>query len=196
MTAGPILKRILIGVAAATLLVFAVGLVLPRTWAVSRKATVEAPRERVHALCADLTEWTAWAPWLQEGPGLVVTPGDTVQGPGARLAWSTPDGSGTVAVTASDPQDGVAFTLAFPQRGLRADCLLAYAPAAGGATTVTWTMTGDAGWNVMDRYLGLMMDPVLGPLFADGLERLKLVAEDKAPDADEDPDARPDTLGS
>jgi hypothetical protein len=46
-------------------------------------------------------------------------------------------------------------------------------------------MQGDSGWNVLNRLLGVMMDPVMGPMLEDGLERLKLVAEDKAPDAKE-----------
>ena len=37
----------------------------------------------------------------------------------------------------------------------------------------------------MERYLGLLMDTLLGPMFEDGLERLKLVAEDRAPAVDE-----------
>ncbi len=56
-----------------------------------------------------------------------------------------------------------------------------YAPADSGGVAVTWDMSGDSGWNFMARYLGLLMDTTVGPLLDDGLERLKLVAEGKAP---------------
>jgi hypothetical protein len=38
-------------------------------------------------------------------------------------------------------------------------------------------MTGDNGLNVLERYLGLMMDAVVGPVFESGLDRLKVAAE-------------------
>ena len=79
----------------------------------------------------------------------------------------------------------MAYDIAFLDRGTRAACTMVYGAEPDGGTTVTWTMTGDHGWNVMDRYLGLLMDPLLGPMFEDGLERLKLVAEDRAPGVDE-----------
>ena len=39
-------------------------------------------------------------------------------------------------------------------------------------------MTGDNGWNLLARYFGLMMDPLMGSMFDEGLARLKLVAEE------------------
>ena len=43
---------------------------------------------------------------------------------------------------------------------------------------VTWDMKGDAGFNLLDRFFGLLMDAVVGPMFDEGLARLKLVAEE------------------
>ena len=175
----PILKRIGIGVGAATLLVVAVGLFLPRTWTVGRTVTIDAPTARVHALCDDLEQWPAWTPWFRADPELEITMGAVTRGVGAHQSWRGKDGAGELTFTASDPERGIAYDIAFIDRNTRAVCTMAYAPAANGATEVTWTMTGDSGWNVMERYLGLLMDPLLGPMFEDGLERLKLVAEGK-----------------
>lgn len=181
----PILKRIGIGVGAATLLVVAVGLFLPRTWSVSRDEVIQVEPARVHELCNDLQQWPAWTPWLQADPELQITLGPVTSGAGAHQSWQGKDGAGELTFTRSDPAWGVAYDIAFVDRGTRAACTMVYGPGPVGGTSITWTMSGDHGWNVMDRYLGLLMDPLLGPMFEDGLERLKLVAEDRAPGVDE-----------
>lgn len=190
----PILKRIGIGVGAATLLVVLVGLVLPRNWTVSREVVIAAPPARIHELCEDLEQWPAWTPLFSAGPGMEITRGAITRGAGAHQAWHGEGAGGELTVTRSDPDWGVAFDIAFLDRSTRAASALRYGTAPGGVT-VTWDVTGDAGWNVLDRYLGLLMDPLLGPMFEDGLARLKLVAEDKLPDAREAAQAAIDSAG-
>jgi len=179
-----IFKRIGIGVGAATVVVLAVGLVLPRDWAVSRTTTIDAPQPRVFALCDDLAQWPAWTPWFKTDPDLAITLGAVTRGVGAHQSWRGKGSAGELTFTRSDPDSGIAFDLVFTDRGTRAVSELRFAAADSG-TVVTWSMAGDSGWNVMNRLLGVMMDPVMGPMLEDGLERLKLVAEDKAPDATE-----------
>jgi hypothetical protein len=181
---GPILKRIGIGVLAATVVVLAVGLMLPRDWSVSRSVTIDAPQPRVHALCEDLEQWPAWTPWFKTDPELEITLGAITRGTGASQSWRGKGSAGELVFTRCEPDWGVAFDLVFTDRGTRAASTLCYAAADSG-TVVTWDMQGDSGWNVLNRLLGVMMDPVMGPMLEDGLERLKLVAEDKAPDAKE-----------
>jgi len=175
----PILNRIGIGVGAATLLVVGVGLMLPRTWTVSRTVQIDAPRARVHALCADLHEWPAWAPWFRADPALRIETGDVTSGAGAHESWQGESDHGHLTFTRSDPDWGVAYDIT--NRRLQARCAMRYAEGDSGRIAVTWEMTGDTGWNFMDRYLGRLMGPIQGPLLDDGLERLKLVAEGKAP---------------
>ena len=74
----------------------------------------------------------------------------------------------------------MAFDLNFVDRGEEAVSTIRYAPVTDGVE-VTWDMTGDSGWNLVARFLGVVMDPLFGPMFEDGLERLKLVAEGRAP---------------
>ena len=45
-------------------------------------------------------------------------------------------------------------------------------------------MQGEHGWNLLERYAGLLTDALLGPMFDEGLARLKLVAEEAPDDAD------------
>ena len=52
---------------------------------------------------------------------------------------------------------------------------------SGTGTGDVETDTGDAGWNVLDRYMGVMMDGLVGPMLEDGLDRLKVASERPAP---------------
>ena len=47
---NPVLRLILIGVVLATLVVVAVGFLLPREYTVERRVTINAAPERIHAL--------------------------------------------------------------------------------------------------------------------------------------------------
>jgi hypothetical protein len=191
---GPILRRIGIGVGLATLVFVAVGLFLPRTYTVSRSVVIAAPQARIHELCDDLERWPSWTPWFRSDPGMVITLGAVTRGVGAHQSWRSADGAGELTFTRSDPDWGVAFDLDFVDRGEEAVSTIRYAPVDGGVE-VTWDMTGDNGWNIFARFLGVVMDPLFGPMFEDGLDRLKLVAEGRAPGGLDLQDA-PDTLGA
>ncbi len=178
----PILKRIGIGVAAATLLVVAAGLLLlPRTYGLSRSIVIAAPQDQVHALCEDLEQWPRWAPWFQADPGLAVTTGPVTRGPGARQTWDGKSSRGQVTFTGSDPDSGVAFDLVLGDDGRPAVSRLRYAVVDSGIQ-VTWDLQGDGGFNPLQRFVGLMMGPYLGPMFDEGLARMKLEAEEAAAD--------------
>ena len=49
-----------------------------------------------------------------------------------------------------------------------------------GGTLVTWSDSGDMGMNPVNRYMGLMMDGMIGPDFELGLENLKTVVENQS----------------
>jgi hypothetical protein len=168
----------------ATLLVIAVGFALPRTFTVTRSTTIAAEPERIHALVGDLERWTEWTTWLVEDPTAVVTIGDVSAGVGASQSWTGRSGSDELTITRSDPDWGVAYDIAFDGGRFPASCEMRYLPADGG-TLVTWSMSGDNGMNLMNRYMGLMMDAVIGPMFEDGLDRLKVAAQRPAEPATE-----------
>ena len=173
----PVLKRVGIGVLAATVIVVGIGLLLPREYTVTRSVVIEAPRERIHALCCDLEQWPRWIPWFRADPGLEITLGDVTCGLGAHQSWAGGNGRGELTLTRCDPAWGVGFDLILDERGRRAVSTMCYADAAGGVE-VTWQLAGDNGFNPLGRVAGLLMDMVVGPMFDEGLARLKLVAEE------------------
>jgi len=174
-----VLVRVGIGVGAASLLVIVVGLLLPRTFSVERSRDVAAAPAVVYPHLEDLELWRTWAPWLQENPSVKVTPGPVAAGDGASLSWtggSGESGGGRVELVHCEPPTRVDFTILFtgdrfPSQG----SLLVQEDAAG--SLVTWSMTGDMGWNPFNRYLGLLLGSFVGDMFDKGLDRLSMVAE-------------------
>ena len=174
----PLLKRLGIGVGLATLLVIVVGLFLPRTYTIERSIVITASQERIHESCDNLDHWPRWSPWCKADPDLKITLGDVTRGKGAHQSWISKASVGELTFTRSDPAWGVGFDMVFDKGPTEAICTMRYAPADSGGIEVTWVMTGDNGYNLLARYFGLLMDPLMGSMFDEGLVRLKLVAEE------------------
>jgi len=177
---GAIMKRVGIGVGLATLLVIVVGFMLPSTYVISRTVTINADSARIHALVGDLEQWPEWTPWAKADPTIVVTFGDKTTGVGAHQSWTGDSGGGELTFTRSDTTSGIAYDMSMDEGKHSSRGTMEYHPADG-ATEVVWGMTGDLGRNPFNRYFGLMMDPMVGPMFEEGLVRLKMVAEKDAP---------------
>jgi hypothetical protein len=182
----PILKRIGIGVGLATLLVVVVGFMLPATYSITRSVRITADPARIHALVGDLEQWPAWMPWVKADPTIRVTLGDRTSGEGAHQSWVGDSGGGELTFTRADPTWGIGYDMNFDEGKYQSHSTMEYRPA-GPATEVVWIMTGDNGRNPFSRYFGLMMDPMVGPMFEEGLNRLKLAAETATPLADPEP---------
>jgi len=173
---GPILKRIGIGVGLATLAVLSVGMLLPATYTVSRSIVINAEMAHIHTFVNDLEHWPDWTPWVKDDPTIVIEVGEITKGVGAHHDWQGDSGAGELTFTSSDPNVGIGYDMSFNEDKYLSTGVIAYKSTTGG-TEVTWTMTGDNGRNPINRYFGLMMEPMTGPMFEDGLNRLKLVAE-------------------
>lgn len=171
-----ILLRIGIGVIAATVLAGVVGLFLPSTFEVEKSLVIKASPELIHEFTSDLTRWPEWTPWLNEDPDLVVTLGGITSGEGASQTWQGGSSEGRLLITRSDPAAGIAYEMTFSKKTYTSVGSLEYRPVPGG-TEVVWHQTGDNGNNIMARYFAGLMPSFIGPQFAEGLARLKLVCE-------------------
>lgn len=159
-----------------------IGLILPTRYAVSRVTTIDAAPAAIHAYVGHLDRWPEWMPWEQEDPSIVTSLSDKTTGVGAAQSWtSSKAGDGEVEFTECDEATGIAYDMAFINKGRRAPskASIRYAPS-GNATEVTWTMEGDMA-PMMPRVLAgwfkLMMGPMIGKQFSRGLASLKSILE-------------------
>ena len=179
---GPVIKPIGIGILAATLVVVIVGLILPSQYSVQRELVINSTPERIHEFTSDLQTWPQWTPWFKDDPSLDVTLGSITKGEGAHQQWTAKKGGGELTVTRSEPSWGVAYNMDLSGSRPESLCAMRYEVMAD-STLVIFEMSGDMGWNLMGRFFNLLMDPMVGPMFDDGLTRLKMLAEKPEPES-------------
>jgi hypothetical protein len=175
------MKKILVAIAVLVILVVLVGFLLPTTYRIEERVTIQATPEAIHVHVGDLKKWEAWAPWIEEDPSIVVTYGETFAGIGASQTWTSENGDGELTITRSDPVTGIAYDMAFIMEEKRAPavCTMDY-ETNGNATDVVWTMEGDVGDfmpPVIAGYMNAVMKGSIGAMFVKGLETLKATVE-------------------
>lgn len=173
---APVMKPIGIGILAATLVVVIVALFLPSQYSVQRELVIHSSPERIHEFASNLETWSEWTPWFKDDPSLEVTMGTITRGKGAHQEWTAKKGGGELTITRSEPNWGVAYDMDLSGSRPESQCAMRYEVMAD-STRVVWEMNGDMKWNLMGRFFNLLMDPLVGPMFDDGLARLKMLAE-------------------
>lgn len=172
-----ILKYIVFGLAAVIAILAAVGLLLPSAYKVERSVTIQAPVEVVFDQVNDLKKNEAWSPWKDST--MTITYSEPSVGKGASSSWKSEHmGNGTQTIEESVPNSSIDLNLDFDGMGT-AKAKWTFAQEGEGVK-VTQAMTGDQGMNPVKRWMGVMMDKMIGGYFERGLASLKEVSESKA----------------
>jgi len=178
------LKKIGFTILGVILLLVIVGFFLPAKYSAKRSIVIKAPVANVFDQVNDLQKWDAWSPWLAEDPSIKITYGEITKGKGASYRWtSEKSGEGSLTIEKSIENAAITTDLDFTDEG-KAKGIWTFEETDGG-TKVTWGINGDAGYNLINRYFGLMIDTFVGPYFDKGLAKLKEVAE-SIPQKEED----------
>ena len=176
------LKKVLLAVAAALVVLAVVIATRPSDYRIQRTTRIAASPEVVYGQVASLRRWEAWSPWAKLDPGMKAEYGGPEAGPGATYHWSGNKAVGEGRMTVLDvrPAAQVRIHLEFlaPMKD-EAITTFGFAPAGDG-TEVTWDMAGKMGFVGKAMCLVTSMDQVIGPDFEKGLAALKGVAEAQA----------------
>lgn len=156
--------------------VLVVGFFLPSTYVVQRTVLINAQPDAVHVYVDDLGKWPEWGPWLEEDPTIKTTLGPITAGAGASQTWVGDSGTGALTLISSEPGSGVKYGLSFDDGAFTSVAEIQY-KVRGDATEVVWIMTGDVGSNLFERYFAVGMDSMVGPMFEQGLQNLKVTVE-------------------
>lgn len=175
------IKKILLTLAAIIAIVLVVAAFQPSEFRVTRSATIAAPAAAIFPEINDFHRWTAWSPWEKLDPAMKRTFDGAATGVGAGYAWegNSDVGSGRMTVTESRPAELIKIRLEFfqPMPGV---CPTEFTfRSEGGATTVTWTMSGTNNYLSKIVCLFMNMDQMIGGDFEKGLAELKRIAEAK-----------------
>ncbi len=171
-----VLKILGIGVLGLVVLVVVVSFFLPKTYHVERTVSIAAPASQVHRLTSDLVNgWPQWEPWSEADDSIVTTYGEVTSGVGASQSWVSKSGNGELTVVLCDENTGVEYDMSLNDGEYAAKGKLVYTSTDSG-TDVTWAMDGDVS-GILGKYFGVLMDGMAGPMFEQGLDRLKTTAE-------------------
>ncbi len=173
-----ILRNILIGLVVLIAALAAGAYLLPRNVIVEREITIDAAPEDVFPHINSLQAFSEWSPWSDRDPDMTVSYSGPETGVGNVMEWQSdqPDvGNGRQEIVAVSENEEVRTTLDFGAMGT-AEAWWILADANGG-TTVTWGLDADMGNNPMGRWMGLMMDGLVGADYDTGLANLKTLIE-------------------
>ena len=149
----------------------------PPTFRVERSVLINAPPEAVLTQVSDFKAWRAWSPYETLDTDLQRTYGGPDRGVGSTYAWAGKKaGTGRMRILSATNRE-VAIALDFEKPFKASNTATFTAEPAGGATRVTWAMSGPAPY--VSRLMGLVfnMDKMIGRDFEAGLSNLKSVAE-------------------
>ena len=167
-----ILKFLGISVVVLVILFFGIAMFLPSEVHVERTLVIPASEEVVFDQINDLRHWKNWSPWHKMDPEMIITYEGFLQGEGASYRWKSDKvGSGQLRITESHPNQYIATEINFMEEG-NARGYYRFESVEGG-TQVTWAFETDMGSNPVDKYVGLIMDSMIGSDFEKGLNNLK-----------------------
>jgi len=170
------LKKILGLIIIAVGIFAVVAAMQPDDFRVERSQIINATPEVVFPHINNQKKAIEWSPFMT--PDTKTTYEGPVEGVGSIFKWSGKDsGEGVSTITVSQPNKLVRLKLDFikPFQGTNtADFELA---PEGNGTKVTWSMYGKR--DFVAKAMGLVMncEQMVGPMFEDGLNRLKKIVE-------------------
>ncbi len=173
-----ILKAFLLILVVLVAAIAGAGLLLPGSVHVERSTVIAAPTTTLFVLVNGFRTFNRWSPWYAMDPAAKYAYSGPETGVGAKMSWvGNPKtvGSGSQEILESVPPSRVKTRLDFGPEGI-AVTLFTLAPE-GSKTKVSWGFDTDLGRNPFTRYLGLMLDRIIGKDFEAGLAGLKKFAE-------------------
>lgn len=174
-----LIKNLLLFIVLAAVLLILIGFLLPQEIAVVRTTKIEAPAAKIFPHINDFRKFQAWSPWAKIDPeGTKVTYEGPDSGVGHKVIWSSDNhevGKGSQEIVESVADGHVKTLLDFREHG-KANAVVRLTPDGSG-TTVSWGFTSDLGANPIARWMGLMIGPMVGEKYDEGLASLKTIIQ-------------------
>jgi effector-binding domain-containing protein len=169
-------QKLLITTGALIALLIIIGLALPRYSRIEVSTTIDANPATVFTLANDLQRANEWSSTVASDPNARVVFSGPQRGVGAMMTWDGAiAGSGTQTITESRPYEHVAMVVN-PGEDSESRMWIDIRRGAGGSD-VTWSFEADFGYNIVGRYLALMIKGIFKREFETALANLKTMAE-------------------
>ena len=155
---------------------FLIGLALPRYAVVETSIRTDAQPATVFALINDFRQVSLWTTRYDADPNVRIEYRGPRRGVGATVSWdSALIGNGTEVIVESRPFESVVTAVNPGEPGESSNRYRI--TAVGTGTELTWRFETDYGFNVLARFMALLVRGVLEQELADGIENLAALAE-------------------
>ena len=168
------LKRAVILFISAVVLFAAVGLILPKSYQISRTVSIQAHPMRVVRYLSTLDQWESWWPWNHSEAGhrlRIETPANV----GASMSWSGRPAPGRLVLTKTSIFS-IEYDVYF-NANTRPDKGAFEIKATTRGTELTWRAAGSFDTPAVGGYLALIADAMHGGMIEWGLNNIKTLAE-------------------
>jgi effector-binding domain-containing protein len=172
------LRKILLWILAIIAILVVIAYLLPGSYKVERSIYIKADKMLTYGLVCNLQKWHLWSAWTKEADSTVVFEfeGTDCQ-PGAVMRWTGERlGNGEMILSEIQPGQFLGYDLSFDKGKYTSRGSFSFEEIAD-SMKITWVDEGDLGYNPFARYMGLMMERMMGPDFEKGLTKLKTVSE-------------------
>jgi len=173
------MQKILIGLIAMIGSFLALILLQPSDYQITRTTTISAPPQDVFAQIDDFHRWQAWSPWAERDPKAKVSFDGPASGKGAMFAWSGNNevGEGRMTLTESQSGEHARIKTDFVKPFVGSSYSDFSLKPEGGATSVSWTISGQNDFIAKAICMFVSMDKVLGGEMEKGLASMKQLVE-------------------
>ena len=175
-------SKIMMMLAALVVVFLIVVAVQPNDFRIERSASVAAPAETVFAQVNDFHKWTEWSPWAKLDPTMKQTFEGPASGKDASYTWAGDNkvGEGRMTIAESRPNELIRIKLEFLKPFPATNTADFTFKPEGNQTVVTWSMAGKHNFVGKAMCLLMNMDKMVGGQFAEGLAKMKAIAEAEA----------------
>lgn len=169
------MKKILFVIVSLILIAMVVPAFLPSRFSISRSVEINTPIGTVFTKLMDLNEYVKWNPFPEGDPSNQTEVSGV--GLGSFLVWKgDKTGEGKMTITKIEPEQKISIKMDFfkPMSG---EAMVYWITSARSEskTELVWMFEQDLTY--FNRYLGLMMDSLMGKLFEKGLLNYKTLIE-------------------
>jgi effector-binding domain-containing protein/uncharacterized protein YndB with AHSA1/START domain len=170
------LKKFAYWIAAVILGLALIGLFLPSQTNIERSIAIDANPATVFALLNDFHQVNKWSRWLADDPNARIEFLGPRRGVGATFAWDgTVIGKGRQTISESVPFKRIVHDLDFDDQDAAKNIF--ELTKTEERTLLIWNFTMDFGFNLIDRYVGVIIGGIIGENIDAGLASLKSMAE-------------------
>jgi uncharacterized protein YndB with AHSA1/START domain len=158
---------VLLLIAVPLVIVVALAATKPDNFRVQRATAIKAPPEKIFPLIDDFHAWEAWSPYEKKDPNMKRTLSGAATGKGAIYEWDGDGnvGAGRMEITESSPSSKVALNLDMTKPLTAHNVVEFTLEPEGDATTVTWSMKGEAPYFAKIIHVFFDMDSMVGADF-------------------------------